>query len=161
MDANLHEMFGLPDKPGDHRAQLIAATEHLRSEVKDVFRELGLQEDDPCQRRLTDACNAWVQAATELADAQTDHVERRVVRFRDQAVRRIRNELHAAAMETRHTLNQASRSRSLSLMLAVALFSGVAGFVGGLYYSIFTEALYARPSWDAVPQPARVLAPKS
>ena len=64
MTTNLHEMFGLPDKKVDYKARLIAATEHMRSEVKDVFRELGLQEDDPCQRRLMDACNAWVQTAT-------------------------------------------------------------------------------------------------
>ena len=50
MTTNLHEMFGLPDKKVDYKARLIAATEHMRSEVKDVFRELGLQEDDPCQR---------------------------------------------------------------------------------------------------------------
>jgi hypothetical protein len=53
-----------------------------RSEVKDVFHELGLHEDDPCQRRLIDACNAWMQAATEMGDAHTDHVERRVAQLR-------------------------------------------------------------------------------
>ena len=46
MTTNLHEMFGLPDKKVDYKARLIAATEHMRSEVKDIFRELGLQEDD-------------------------------------------------------------------------------------------------------------------
>ena len=57
MTTNLHEMFGLPDKKVEYKVRLIAATEHMRSEVKDVFRELGLQEDGLRQRRLMDACN--------------------------------------------------------------------------------------------------------
>ena len=44
MTTNLHDMFGLPNKKADHKARLVAATEHMRAEVKDVFRELGLQE---------------------------------------------------------------------------------------------------------------------
>ena len=36
MTTNLHEMFGLPDKKVDYKARLRAATEHMRSEVKDA-----------------------------------------------------------------------------------------------------------------------------
>ena len=144
MTTNLHEMFGLPEKKIDYRTHLMAATEHMRSEVKDVFRELGLQEDDPCQRRLTDACNAWVQAATEMADAHTDHVERRVMQISDQATRKIRKEFEVAATEKWRDMNRALRRVGLSLVLAVALVSGAAGFVGGLYTAASVETVTAK-----------------
>ena len=118
MTTNLHEMFGLPDKKVDYKARLLAATEHMRSEVKDVFRELGLQEDDPCQRRLMDACNAW--AIIKMRREETD--------------------IHRVLLPKR-----------VSLMLAVALITGMAGFVAGLYCSADMEASAVRFSWTAPP----------
>ena len=147
MTTNLHEMFGLPDKKVDYKARLIAATEHMRSEVKDVFRELGLQEDDPCQRRLMDACNAWVQAATEMADAHTDHVERRVAQLSHRAIIKMRREV--AMTET--NIHRVLLPQRVSLMLAVALIAGMAGFVAGLYCSADMEASVVRFSWTAPP----------
>jgi hypothetical protein len=147
MTTNLHEMFGLPDKKVDYKARLIAATEHMRSEVKDVFRELGLQEDDPRQRRLMDACNALVQAATEMADAHTDHVEQRVAQPSHRAIIKMRREV--AMTET--DINRALLPQRVSLMLAVALIAGMAGFVAGLYYSAYTETSVVRFSWTAPP----------
>jgi hypothetical protein len=64
-----------------------------RSEVKNVLHELGLQEDHPVQRRLIDACNAWVQAATEMADAHTDPVERRGAQLSHRAIIKMRREV--------------------------------------------------------------------
>ena len=93
MTKNLHEMFSLPDKKVDYKARLMAVTEHMRSEVKDDFRARELQEDDPCQRRLMDACNAWVQRATEMADAHTDHVARRVAQLSHNAIVKMRREV--------------------------------------------------------------------
>jgi len=109
MTTNLHEMFGLPDKKVDYKARLRAATEHMRSEVKDLFRELGLQEDDPCQRRLMDACNAWVQTATEMADAHTDHVERRVAQLSHRAVIKMRREVAMTETDTHRVFATAAR----------------------------------------------------
>jgi hypothetical protein len=140
MTTNLHELFGLPDKKVDYKARLIAATEHMRSEVKDVFRELGLQEDDLRQRRLIDACNAWVRAATEMADAHTDHVERRIAQLGHKATIKMRREV--AMTET--NINRALLPRCVSLMLAVALIAGIAGFVAGLYCSADMEASAVR-----------------
>jgi hypothetical protein len=120
----------------DYKARLIAATEHMRSEVEDIFRELGLQEDDLCQRRLVDACDAWVQAATEMSDAHADHAERRVAQLSHRAIIKMRREV--ARTET--DINRALLPRCVSLMLAVALIAGMAGFLAGLYYSAYTEA---------------------
>jgi hypothetical protein len=149
MTTNLHEMFGLPDKKVDCKARLIAATEHMRSEVKDVFRALDLDDDDPRQHRLMDACNAWVQAATEMADAHTDHVERRVAQISDKVIIKMRKEVEVAAVEKLRDMGRLYRP----LVLVVALVAGMTGFMAGQYYSMYTEASDVRSSWLASPQP--------
>ena len=149
MTTNLHEMFGLPDKKVDYKARLIAATEHMRSEVKDVFRELDLDDDDPRQRRLMDACYAWVRAATEMADAHTDHVEQRVAQISDKVVIKMRKEVEVAAIEKLRDMDRLYRP----LVFVVVLVAGITGFVAGQYYNTYTKASEARSSWLASPQP--------
>ena len=158
MTANLHEMFGLANI--DHKSRLLLATEHLRDEMKDVFRSLDLEDGDPRQRRLTDACNAWVKAATEMADAHADHVERRVTQISDKAIIKMRKEVEVTEIAKWRDVNRVLRPLRLSLVLAVAMIGCMAGFVAGLYYSAYTEASVVRSSWTAPPPPSHPLASK-
>jgi hypothetical protein len=159
MTTNLHDMFGLPNKKADHKARLVAATEHMRAEVKDVFRELGLQEGDPCQRRLIDACNAWVQAATEMADAHVDHMERHAARINDRAIIRTRREVAITETERWRDINRALLPQRVLLVLAVALVAAMTGFVAGQYYCEYTAASALRSAWTIPPPPPQLLPP--
>ena len=71
-----------------------------------------------------------------MADAHTDHVARRVAQLSHKAIIKMRREV--AMTET--DINRALLPRCVSLMLAVALIAGMAGFLAGLYYSAYTEA---------------------
>jgi len=82
-----------------------------------------------------------------MADADADHVERRVTQISDKATIKMRKEV-------------VLRPLRLSLVLAVAMIGCMFGFVAGLYYSAYTEASVVRSSWTAPPPPSHTLASK-
>ena len=158
MTVNLHKMLGLANF--DPKSRLLLATEHLRDEMKDVFRSLDLEDSDPRQRRLTDACNAWVKAATEMADSHANHVGRRVTQISDKAIIKMRKEVEVTEIAKWRDVNRVLRPLRLSLVLAVAMIGCISGFVAGLYYSAYTEASVVQSSRTAPPLPSHPLASK-
>ena len=82
-----------------------------------------------------------------MADAHTDHVARRVAQLSHNAIVKMRREV--AMTET--DINRVLLPQRVSLMLAVALIAGMAGFVAGLYHSAYMEASVFRFSWTAPP----------